>query len=112
LHEVIVLKKSVLTIGVYVDTTLESTSIRANRQRELLKDMDIHELMNDRDRQYYSTAKFRRPTLAGIKEPIPGKFLVPVLPFDVGPNNLFRHFKEAIPIAKMMNLTLGGGHDS
>ena len=92
-----------------MDTSLEATSIRENRKQELLKDMDIQKLMNDRNRQYYSIAKFRRPTLGGIKESIVGKYLVPVLPFDVGPNNLFRHFKEAIPIAKMMNLTLGSG---
>nr|XP_039273478.1 uncharacterized protein LOC120347527 isoform X1 [Styela clava] len=35
-----------------------------------------------------------------------GNFLLPVLFFDVGPNNLYRLFKETIPIAKAMERTL------
>jgi len=34
------------------------------------------------------------------------KFFLPILYFDVGPNNLFRIFKEAIPIAKELDRTL------
>lgn len=34
------------------------------------------------------------------------RFLLPVLFFDVGPNNLYRLFKETIPIAKAMDRTL------
>ena len=32
--------------------------------------------------------------------------MLPLLPFDVGPNNLFRVFKESIPIAYELNYTL------
>ena len=53
----------------------------------------------------YDITKFNAPR--ALAEKIPGdKYLLPILPFDVGPNNLFRIFKESIPIAVGMNFTL------
>ena len=56
---------------------------------------DVSELMESRNKQFYSISKFRRPTLSGEKPVLP-KYLLPILPFDVGPNNLFRAFKARV----------------
>ena len=52
----------------------------------------VEDLMKERDRVFYSIKKFKRPTYSKPKPTLP-KYLLPILPFDVGPNNLFRTFK-------------------
>jgi hypothetical protein len=55
-------------------------------------DEDVEVLKENRDIHFYSIRKFQRPTIGSPKPPLP-KYLLPMLPFDVGPNNLFRAFK-------------------
>ena len=69
-------------------------------------DFNVDRILEEQEKSLHSITKYSRPEIPAERKNYNKKFLVPVLPFDVGPNNLFRHFKEAVPFAKALNFTL------
>ena len=72
-----------------------------NKKRKILSarpNVEISELEKLKESNPHDISKFERPYSLGKKES-GNIYLLPILPFDVGPNNLFRIFKETIPIA-------------
>ena len=67
--------------------------------------IDLDHLRRIKNGRFHDISKYKRPTIVKKLDPT-DHFLLPILPIDVGPNNLFRILKQSMPFASEMNYTL------
>ena len=101
----IVFASSFSTALMLLNVHLSQTEEHINRIKSARPQLDLDALRKIKNGKLYNIDAFKRPTI--IKKLVPsGSYLLPILPIDVGPNNLFRVFKQSMPIAFEMNYTL------
>ena len=89
--------KSTFYKSVFLFLTIKKTEEHMNRIKSARPQIDLESLRKIKNGKLHSIQMYKRPTV--IKKLEPGKsFLLPILPIDVGPNNLFRVFKQSMPI--------------